>query len=166
ARANTSAAATTSAWKKRCRICRLGMPLAWYWRQSQIENGDSRLICQAIVRSQKTRRACPTLGSSSTIENAASVATANPPRARAICSRVIRYVTHIGATTSAANFVQAASATPAPRAHGDVTSQKPQMRNAGSRASFVFDDDAYCVNGYAVHANASVAPNATPPKRK
>ena len=54
---------------------------------------------------------------------------------------------HIGATSSAANFVQPASAEKTPRAHGDVTSQKPQMRNAGSSASFVFALDAYCVNG-------------------
>jgi hypothetical protein len=31
--------------------------------------------------------------------------------------------------------------------------------------SFVFEFDAYCVNGYAAHANASVAPSGTPPKR-
>ena len=81
------------------------------------------------------------------IENAASVASANPAAARTICSRVIRYVIHIGATSSAANFVQPASAEKMPRAHGDETSQKPQMRNAGSSASFVFALDAYCVNG-------------------
>ena len=59
---------------------------------------------------------------------------------------------------SAANFVHPASATNAPRAHGEVTNQNPQMRNAGSSASFVFELDAYCVNGYAAQANASVAP--------
>src|SRR6266567_6173387 len=67
---------------------------------------------------------------------------------------------------NAANFVHPANATKMPRAHGDVTSQKPQMRNAGSSASFVFELDAYCVNGYAVHANASVAANTGPPNRK
>ena len=33
-------------------------------------------------------------------------------------------------------------------------------------ASFVFEFDTYCVNGYAAHANASVAPRPTPPKRR
>src|SRR6266404_92169 len=133
------------------------MPFAWYWRQSQIENGDSRLSCHETVRSQKTRSACRMLGSSRMIENAAAVARRKPMIALTICSRVSRYVTHIGATMKAANFVHPANATKMPRAHGDVTSQKPQMRNAGSSASFVFELDAYWVNGYAVHANASVA---------
>ena len=30
------------------------MLVAWYWRQSQIENGDSRSICQEIVRFQNS----------------------------------------------------------------------------------------------------------------
>ena len=33
-------------------------------------------------------------------------------------------------------------------------------------ASFVFELDAYCVNGYAAHANASIAPSRAPPKRQ
>src|SRR5215471_12822711 len=99
------------------------------------------------------------------IENAASVASTNPAAARTTCSRVMRYVIHIGATISAANFVHPASAENAPRAQGDVSNQKPQIRNAGSNASFVFELDAYCVNGYAVHANASVPPRSGPPKR-
>ena len=35
--------------------------------------------------------------------------------------------------------------------------EEPKMRNAGRIESFVFDIDAYCVNGYAAHANGSVA---------
>jgi len=56
-------------------------------------------------------------------------------------------VIHIGATSSAANFVQPASAAKPPRAHGEVTSHRPQIRNAGSSESFVFELDAYCVKG-------------------
>ena len=33
-------------------------------------------------------------------------------------------------------------------------------------ASFVFEFDAYCVNGYAAQANASVAARRAPPKRR
>src|SRR4051812_42554574 len=66
---------------------------------------------------------------------------------------------------SDANFVQPESAANAPRHAGLVTSQKPQMRNAGMIESFVFEFDAYCVNGYAAQANASVAPSGIPPKR-
>ena len=33
-------------------------------------------------------------------------------------------------------------------------------------ASFVFEFDAYCVNGYAAQANASVAASRGPPKRR
>ncbi len=32
--------------------------------------------------------------------------------------------------------------------------------------SFVFELDAYCVNGYAAHANASTAARRAPPKRR
>ena len=32
-------------------------------------------------------------------------------------------------------------------------------------ASFVFEFETYCVNGYAAHANASTAPSRRPPKR-
>ena len=67
---------------------------------------------------------------------------------------------------SAANFVQPASATAAPRAHGDDASQKPQTRSAGMIASFVFEFETYCVNGYAAQANASVAASRSPPKRR
>ena len=33
-------------------------------------------------------------------------------------------------------------------------------------ASFVFELETYCVNGYATHANASVTPSRFPPKRR
>jgi hypothetical protein len=75
-------------------------------------------------------------------------------------------VSHSGATTNVANFVHAESATKTPRAHGDVTSQKPQIKNAAGIASFVFELETYCVNGYAAHANGSSAPSNAPPKRK
>ena len=48
---------------------------------------------------------------------------------------------------SDANFVSPESAQRAPRETGDETSQNPQMRKHGSSASFVFELDAYCVNG-------------------
>src|SRR6478672_3413852 len=67
---------------------------------------------------------------------------------------------------SEANFVQPERAASAPRDTGDDTSQKPQMRKAGSRASFVFEFDAYCVNGYAAQANARVAASCMPPNRR
>ena len=35
----------------------------------------------------------------------------------------------------------------APRATGELTSQKPQIRNSGGSASFVFELETYCVNG-------------------
>src|SRR6478735_710690 len=65
-----------------------------------------------------------------------------------------------------ANFVQPESATEAPRAQGEVASQKPKMRKAGTIASFVFDMETYCVNGNAAQAKASAAPSQRPPKRK
>ena len=48
--------------------------------QSHSENGDSRPICHPSVRSQKTRAAWSGFGSSSRIENAASVAARKPAR--------------------------------------------------------------------------------------
>src|SRR3954447_5599736 len=148
-----------------CTTCRFGMPRAWYCRQSQSDQGDSRPICQRTVRSQKTRSSCSALGSSRTTENATSVA-ARKPMTNRKDGRRPGYVAQSGATISDANFVQPESAAKIPRAAGRETSQKPQMRNAGMIASFVFEFDAYCVNGYAAHANASVAPNGMPPKRR
>ena len=72
------------------------------------------------------------------------------------------YASQSGASSSAANFVQPASATAAPRAHGEEASQKPQIRNAGMIASFVFEFETYSVNGYAAQANASVAARRVP----
>ena len=76
------------------------------------------------------------------------------------------YVSHIGATTSVANFVQPESAAAAPRASGELASHSPKMRNTGTIASFVFDIDTYCVKGNAAHANTSAAPSQRPPKRR
>src|SRR3954449_8075020 len=145
-------------------MCRFGMPRAWYCRQSQSDHGDSRPICQRTVRSQKTRNSCSALGSRRTTENATKVA-ARKPRTKRRDGRRPGYVAQSGATISDANFVQPESAAKIPRAAGRETSQKPQMRKAGMIASFVFEFDAYCVNGYAAHANASVAPSGTPPNR-
>src|SRR5689334_3940393 len=146
-------------------MCRSGMPRAWYCRQSQSDHGDSRPTCQRIVRSKKTRASCRGDGSSRSTENAASVATRKPTANRQEMRRD-GYVSQSGATMSDANFVQPESAANAPRQNGTVTSQNPQIRNAGMIASFVFEFDAYCVNGYAAHANASVAASVVPPKRK
>src|SRR5262249_8243028 len=126
------------------------MPAAWYCLQSQSENGDSRPICQPSVRSQKTRAACSGFGSSRRIENAASVATRNATRKKAFSRQRLKecgYESQSGATSSAANLVQPASATKAPRPHGELTSQKPQIRRAGMMASFVFEARTYAVKG-------------------
>ena len=56
------------------------MPAAWYWRQSQSENGDSRPICQSIVRSQKTRAACTGERLEQQHGEREAVATAKPPK--------------------------------------------------------------------------------------
>src|SRR5205814_8686617 len=73
------------------------------------------------------------------------------------------YESQSGATTNAANFGQPARAVAAPRAHGELHRQNPQIRNAGMMASFVFELRTYCVNGYAVHANTSVVASRVPP---
>src|SRR5919109_833153 len=67
---------------------------------------------------------------------------------------------------SATSFVHAARAVDTPRAAGDDTSQKPQMRNAGMIASFELALDTYCVKGNVTHANASVNASRQPPKRR
>src|SRR4051812_825112 len=67
---------------------------------------------------------------------------------------------------SDANFVNPESAQSAPRHAGREMSQKPQMRNAGMIASFVLEFEAYCVNGYATHANPSVARSGAPRNRQ
>src|ERR671935_1121367 len=148
-------------------MCRSGRP-AWYWRQSQIENGESRRTCQLTVRFQNSCVAATGCGSSSRIENAASVTTTNPATKTAFAlgrRSASGYEAQSGPTTSGANFVQPDSATAAPRANGEVTSQKPQIRKSGGSASFVFELETYCVNGYAAQANASVAASRGPPKR-
>src|SRR3954452_5696415 len=140
------------------------MPRARYCRQSHSDHGDSRPTCHLTVRSQKTRSSCNGLGSSRTTENAARVATAKPTANRADGLRP-GYVSQSGATIREANFVRPESVQSAPRSPGRDTSQKPQMRNAGMIASFVLEFDAYWVNGYATHANPSVASSGMPPKR-
>jgi len=57
------------------------------------------------------------------------------------------YDAQSGPRTSGANFVQPESATAAPRAAGEVSSQKPQIRKSGGSASFVFELETYCVKG-------------------
>ena len=47
----------------------------------------------------------------------------------------------------------------------DETSQKPQMSRHGPRASFAFELDTYCVNGYATQAKERVAARRARPKR-
>src|SRR5207237_5531671 len=81
-------------------------------------------------------------------------------------ARASGYEAQSGATSSGANFVQPASAAKAPRAAGDVTSKKPQIRNSAGNASFVFELETYCVNGQAAQAKASVTARRLPPKRR
>ena len=76
------------------------------------------------------------------------------------------YPAHNGTSRSAANFVHPASATNAPRPKADVTSQKPKMSSTGMIASFVFELDTYCVNGYAAQANGSMTASRMPPNRR
>ena len=40
------------------------------------------------------------------------------------------------------------------------------MSSAGPIESFVFELEAYCVNGHAAHANAAAAPTRGPPSRR
>src|SRR4051812_18560895 len=146
--------------------CRSGIPRAWYCPQSQSENGECRSNWETNVRSQKSRSACEGLGSSSSTQKAASVVARNAP-AKTSSGRGLRgpsgYVAQSGTTISDAIFVQPASAVPTPRPTGDEQSQKPQTRNAGMIASFVFALSAYAVNGYATQAKASVTASRQPP---
>src|SRR5689334_12549838 len=127
-------------------MCRSGMPRAWYWRQSQSDHGEGLPTCHLTVRSQNTCSSWSGDGSSNTTENTTSVVATNATRNRAD-GFPFGYVAQSGATISDANFVQPESAPKTPRPTGDVTSQKPQIRNAGMIESFVFELDAYCVNG-------------------
>ena len=125
---------------------------AWYWRQSQSENGESRSICgrdrpvpedargvervrleqqhpergdRRRVRSRR-RRSAPCAGSAGTPGRSPTAARRAAPR-----------------TSSTP-----ASAGEEPRApSARSTSQKPQIRKAGMIASFVFELETYCVNG-------------------
>src|ERR1041385_7509099 len=127
-------------------MCRSGSPRAWYWRQSHSDHGASRPIWKPTVRVQKTCSSWNGSGASSRIENATSVPAAKPRSARRPGLRP-GYVTHIGATTSAANFVHPENAARKPGAAGLETSQKPQTRKHGMIASFVFEFETYWVNG-------------------
>ena len=60
---------------------RSGIPFAWYWPQSQSENGEWRVTWIQTVWSQKTRSAWPRSGSSSSTESEARVATTKPATA-------------------------------------------------------------------------------------
>ena len=149
--------------------CRSGTPSARYWPQPQIENGDSRPSCQPNVRFQKMRAASIGLGSSSRIANDASVA-ATKPATKIETARGRRspsgYDAQSGTTSSGANFVHAASAVNAPRAKLEDASQKPQTRKRGGSASFVFELDTYCVNGYAAQAKGRTVASRRPPNRR
>ena len=131
------------------------MPRAWYCPQSQSENGDSRPSCQPNVRSQNVRAASSDVRLEQQHRERQRRADEERRRRSARRGRVFHsgYVAQSGATTSAANFVQPASAAKPPRSPGDAAKQNPQISNAGRIASFVFELDAYCVNGYAAHAN-------------
>src|SRR5207302_9441627 len=118
----------------------------------------------ATVRSQKTRSSCSGLGSSRMTENATAVVAAKTSMNRTE-GRRSGYVAQSGATMSDANLLHPDSAPNTPRPVGDDASQKPKMSRHGMIESFVFEFDAYCVNGYAAHANASVEASRVPPKR-
>src|SRR5688572_28920330 len=119
-----------------------------------------------MVRSQKVRAASHSDGSRSRIENASALAPTNAAAKRSTRrSSKTGYVAHSGATSSAPNFAHPASATDAPRAQSDVTSQNPKSRNAGMIASFVFAFSVYAVNGYAAHANPSSTASLRPSNR-
>ncbi len=65
----------------------VGQPLAWYWPQSQSENGESRPIWKPTVRSKKTRAACSGDGSRRSTKKTAAVATRNPSSGRSDLAR-------------------------------------------------------------------------------
>ena len=154
----------SSPWSTRCKKWRSGSPRAWYCLQSQSDHGAERPIWKLNVLVKKTCASCSGWGSSKRIENAASVAAAKPSAKRQLGLRP-GYVSHSGATTREANFVRPESAAIAPRAAGAETSQKPQTRKHGMIASFVFEFETYCVNGYAAHAKPSTAASLGPPNR-
>ena len=101
----------------------------------------SRPDWNPIVRSQNVRSASQSDGSSSRI--AKREHRRRPTNARGEPEHAAQLVASDTSPTAARrealpNFVQPASATDAPRAQSDVTSQKPKRRNAGMIASFVF----------------------------
>ena len=147
--ATIPASAIVATWTTVWSDARSGIPRASYGPQPQIENGDGRSIWKPTVRSQNVSIASRSEGSRRRIEKAASVASAKPSVKRPILAGLPaeRYVSQSGASASAANFVQPASAVATPRAVGEEASQNPHTRSAGMIASFVFDISAYAVNG-------------------
>src|SRR5918995_7469378 len=126
--ATTSAAATTSTCSTCWTACRSGTPAARYCPHPQSEKGESRSSWKPNVRSPKTRVACSGSGSSRSTRKAATVAAANESTKRRTGGRQPSgYESQRGANSKAANFVQPASATAAPRAQADEASQKPQI---------------------------------------
>ena len=158
---DATAPTTSSTSSTCCTTCRSGIP-----RRGTGPSPRARTATRgrAASRACGPRRRAPRasgFGSSSSTENASERrdGEAGEEAEHSAAGRARPGTTaQSGATSSGANFVQPASARNAPRAQRrPSTSQKPQIRNAGRIASFVFDLDAYCVNGYAAHANASVA---------
>src|SRR6059058_2794870 len=125
---------------------RSGSPCAWYWPQSQSDHGAARPIWKPTVRDQNTCASWNRSGARSRTEKTASVAAAKPS-AKPLLGLRPGYVSHSGATSNDANFVQPESAANTPRAAGLEASQKPQTRKQGMSASFVFEFETYCVNG-------------------
>src|SRR5581483_8508238 len=103
-------------------------------------------------------------GSSRRIEKTAIVPARNPA-AKRLPGLPVGYVSQRGAATSAANFAQHDAAMSTPRGAGLEMNQRAQTSRHGMIASFVFELETYCVNGYAAHAKASTAPSRRPPKR-
>ena len=145
-KASATAPASSAPCRKRWTRWRSGSPRAWYWPQSQSDQGASRPIWKPTVRVQKTCASWNGSGSRSRTEKAASVATAKPSAKRQLGLRP-GYVSQSGTTSRDANFVQPESAARTPRAAGLETSQKPQTRKQGMSASFVFEFETYWVNG-------------------
>src|SRR5690348_13917779 len=162
--ATATAPTRSSTCSTRCTRWRSGSPRAWYWPQSQSDQGAARPIWKPTVRDQNTWASWNGFEAKSRTEKARSVA-ATKPQAKPRLGLRPGYVSQSGAISSDANFVQPDRAANTPRAAGLETSQKPQTRKHGMIASFVFEFETYWVKGYAAHANASTAPRRWPPKR-
>ena len=113
-----------------------GCPRAWYWPQSQIENGDSRPSCQPSVRSQNdARRVRATFGSSRRIENASDRARRAKPSdeaAHAARRATPGTSTQSGATQQRGELRPARERDERRRARTATSrSQKPQIEERG-----------------------------------